>query len=449
MAPRVLLIAEAANPEWVSVPLEGWSHSRAIASITRAHTATHLRNREAFLRAGVGPDEFTPIDSDRVARPMWKLSQLLRGGSGKGWTAVTALSAITYPYFEFQVWSQFKDRLKGGEFDLVHRLTPLSPTVPSPLASRCRALGIPFVLGPLNGGVPWPRWFDGARRAEREWLSYVRGAYRVLPWSGSTRRCASAIIAGSRDTLAQFTPRERERCVYIPENGLDLSRFPEESLEREPGPLRVVFVGRLVPYKGADMLLEAASDLVRAGRATITVVGDGPMMPELKALAERLGLGDGVAFAGWVKHTELRAHLARAHVFGFPSIREFGGAVVLEAMAMGAVPVIVDYGGPSELIGPSSGIAVPIGPRAQIVDGVRRALERLAGAPEALGPMADAARRRARSQFSWEHKARQVLEVYRWVLGERAQKPDFGLPLPEQAEADAEREVSGSARGGP
>ena len=49
--PRALLIAEAANPEWVSIPLEGWSHSRAIARLCDAHLVTQVRNRDAILSA--------------------------------------------------------------------------------------------------------------------------------------------------------------------------------------------------------------------------------------------------------------------------------------------------------------------------------------------------------------------------------------------------------------
>ena len=101
---RVLLIAEQANPTFVSVPLEGWSLSRALAARAGldVHVVTQVRNRQAFLDAGLveadaswarGPVEngsgasggdFTAIDSEKVAAKMHKLSSALRGGQGQG-----------------------------------------------------------------------------------------------------------------------------------------------------------------------------------------------------------------------------------------------------------------------------------------------------------------------------------------------------------------------------
>jgi glycosyltransferase involved in cell wall biosynthesis len=185
-----------------------------------------------------------------------------------------------------------------------------------------------------------------------------------------------------------------------------------------------------VPYKGADMLLEAAAPLVRAGQVRVTLIGDGAERDNLRAQVAREGLGEGVHFAGWVKHEHLQEELVKHHVLGFPSIREFGGAVVVEAMALGLVPVVVDYGGPGESVSPATGFAVPMGSRERIVAGVREVLQRLVADPGVLRPMGERARQRVLRHFTWEAKARQVLEVYRWALGARG-KPDWGMPLPD------------------
>jgi glycosyltransferase involved in cell wall biosynthesis len=434
----VLLIAEAANPEWVSVPLLGWSNSRALARIADVHLVTQLRNRDAIVRAGLTEgSDFTSINSEALARPVHRLAGMLSGGKGKGWTFGTALSSITYPYFEHLVWREFGSRIRAGEFDLVHRLIPLSPTAPSLLASRCRRVGVPFVLGPLNGGLPWPRSFDKVRRQENEWLSYVRSFYKLLPGYHATRRHASAIIAGSGDVINQMPQKYRDKCVYVPENGIEIDRFPRKRTRQAVYPVRGVFIGRLVPYKGADMLLEAAAPLIRDGKLQLEIIGDGPQMPELQEIVRREGIGDGVSLLGWVDHKQLADHLVDSDLLTFPSIREFGGAVVLEAMTVGVVPVVVDYGGPGELATEETGYLVSLGDRAQIVERLRGVLAGIVADPSQIEPKSRAAMRRVEQSFTWERKAAQILEVYRWVLGQRPTKPDFSMPLRDEPDDHA------------
>jgi len=427
--PRVLLIADLCNPDWASVPLEGWSHSQALAALADTHLVTQIRNEENIRKAGLPADRFTALDTRRVEKPLEKVGRLLRGEGGMGQTTATALNSLQYYLFEALLWRRFGPAIRARQFDVVHRLTPLSPTTPSIIAGRCRRAGVPFVVGPLNGGLPWPEGFGAVRRREREWLSYIRDAYKWMPGYRSTRFEAAAVIAGSRDTRAQLPPGLEDRTVYIPENAIVPERFDKEpSQEAVTLPLRVAFVGRFVPYKGADMLIAAAAPLVREGKVVLDLIGDGVEMANLRAQVEREGLSQGVTFAGWVKHQVLKERLSQSHVFGFPSIREFGGAVVCEAMALGLVPVVVNYGGPGEIVSPATGFAVPMGRREEIVSRFRATLERLAADPSVLRPMAQKARARILQKFTWSAKAAQVLEVYRWVLGQR-DKPDFGMPL--------------------
>ena len=433
--PRVLLIAEGCNPDMTSVPLVGYSHCKAIREVADALVLTHWRNGPALKNAGwIEGKDFAIIDTEWAARSIWKISTFLRGGTGAGWTTLAALSIPLYYLFEHYIWQQFGARLAAGEFDIVHRMIPLSPTTPSLLAGKCREIGVPFVIGPLNGGLPWPKGFDGARRKEREWLSYVRAAYKLLPGYRSMRSNAAAILVASRDTLHQMPREYHDRCFYIPENAIDPVRFAQRPARppRQAGEkIQIVFLGRLVPYKGADMLIEAAAPLVKAGRAAVNIVGDGPQMPELKQLVDRLGVVDGVRLSGWVDHRQVQQYLAEADLFGFPSIREFGGAVVLEAMALGVVPIIVDYGGPAELVTEKTGFLLDLGTRAQIVERLRQMLAGLADDPAEIEAKRAPAERRARELFTWDNKAQQVMDVYRWVLGQSAAKPRFPMPLPD------------------
>ncbi|WP_108813421.1 glycosyltransferase family 4 protein [Loktanella sp. Alg231-35] len=420
---KVLVVAEAANPEWVSVPLVGWSLANALREVADIHIVTQIRNRDAFQRAGlVEGVDFTAIDSEAIAAPMYKAANVLRMGAGKGWTTLTAIDALTYPYFERLVWKKFGKDIRAGVYDIVHRVTPLSPTTASPLASKVARAGVPFMLGPLNGGVPWPQGFDSERRREREWLSYVRSAYKLNPQRRRTLRSSAAIIAGSRHTASELPEYVQDRVIWLPENAIDQTRFNLLSKQDISGPIKACFIGRLVPYKGPDMLLEAAAEPMRDGRLTLDMIGDGPMRTALEAQAKELGISEAVTFHGNLPHEDVQSVAAKANLLTFPSIREFGGGVVLEAMALGVVPMVIDYAGPGELVTDDVGFKVPIGSRAEIVAAFATKLGEILDDPSDLPAIAKAAHARVQDAFTWQAKARQVARVYHWVL-EGGDKP--------------------------
>lgn len=415
---KVLLIAEQANPEWVSVPLVGWSLAYAISKRVDAHIVTQIRNRDAFLRHGLREGiDFTAIDSERIERPMYALAGWLRGGNSLGWTTQTALSSVVYPYFERLVWKRFGEAIRRGEVDLVHRLTPLTPTAPSPLHRQCLTAGVPFILGPLNGGLPWPQGYADVRLKEKEWLSYVRSAYKLLPGVRSTIARASAVIAGSRHTQKELSELGRRQDVlYMPENGISESFLSTVAEPYDGGVLKVCFVGRLVPYKGPDILLEAMLPFLKAGRVHLCVVGDGPMMPDLQAFVAHHDISNAVTLHGWQAHESVKTILSQSHVLGFPSIREFGGGVVLEAMALGVVPIVVNYGGPGELVDAEVGYSIPMGNREAITLSVRSAVEELLSSAHRVNKLSARSVARVHERHTWDCKAEQIQSIYESVL---------------------------------
>ncbi|MCK8782442.1 glycosyltransferase [Rhizobium sp. NTR19] len=415
---RPLLIVEAANPEWTSVPLVGWNLARAISSRTNALIVTQARNRGAFLRAGLVPDrDFLIVDNERVAGALHRLSEFVRGGTNKGWTAVTALASLAYYSFEWEVWRLLRERLIDGEFDLVHRITPLSPTSQSWLAPRLKRLGIPFVLGPLNGGLPWPENFLEVRGKEKDRLSMVRGAFSLMPYYSATRRHAAALIAGSRFTMSEFPQECEDRAFLIPENAADPDRFPFQQRDFDGRNLSVAFVGRLVPYKGADMLIEAVARYMGPLKIDVLIIGDGPQREELERQVQARGLQGKVRFAGWVEQKDLAAAVSECQVLASSSVREFGGGAVLEAMCLGLVPIVADYGGPAELIDATSGIAVPFKDRETLIDGFAKAFETLERHPARIAALSAGAGARVRQKYTWNKKASEIVDIYAWVLG--------------------------------
>lgn len=436
---RILLIAEAANPEWPSVPLVGWSQAEALMKKYDCLLVTQVRNRDAIVRRGYREGiDFVAIDSEKVAKPIDKIGNILSGGSGKGWTTKMAVNYLAYSYFEKLVWKQFLGRIRAGEFTLVHRITPLSPTQPSFIARKCRREGIPFLLGPLNGGLPWPKEFSQERKQEKEWLSYIRSAYKLLPGYRSTRANAARIIIGSKATWNQLEKKYWPKAVYLPENGIDPERF---SLRRERTtgtPVRAIFVGRLVPYKGAGMLLDGFQKVLQSKSVFLDIVGDGPERERLERQAAELGISDSVHFHGWVDHQQVQNYLINSDLLAFPSIREFGGGVVLEAMALGVMPLIVDYGGPAELVDDSTGMKVKLGTRQEISRRLAETIELLLQQPELISEKGKRAREHVLENFTWDKKAEKIWGVYQSVRAEHRQArtiQDPAAPLGEEQNA--------------
>lgn len=423
--PSVLLIAEAANPEWVSVPLVGWSFAAALREVADVHLVTQIRNREAILRQGwVEGRDFTVIDTEALTRPLWRAVQTLRGGSNRAWALNTALSSLSYPYFERLLWQRFGKDIAGGAYDVVHRVTPLSLPVVSPVARKCAAAGVPFVLGPLNGGVPWPEGYEAERKREGESLSRLRSLYRLQPGRLPMYRASRAILAGSKATIAEIPQVARDRLIYLPENAIDPSRFNKRSLQNVSGPLKACFVGRMVPCKMPHLLIEAITPFLREGRLTLEMIGDGPLKAELEAQVAREGASQAVTFHGHVPHKRVQDIMVGCNLLTFPSIRDFGGGVVLEAMALGLVPVVVNYGGPAELVTDPTGYRVLIGPRETMTAAYRARIGSLLDDSSGLPGMGERARARVFDLFTWSAKARQVAEVYDWVSGRREERPE-------------------------
>lgn len=412
---RLLLIAESNNPEWTSVPLVSHNHASALAKLHHVTLVTHQINQPAIERHPVGYREVLFLKFPLIDRVLdWMFDHVFKGDFGS--QALTLVRIPFYIAFERRAWRTLKTRLAAREFDVVMRLTPVSPAVPSYLAGRLRRLGIPFVIGPINGGLPWPKGFEQASR-DREWLGRFRKLYRFLPYMRSTYRDASAILVGSSRTWDEQSSHAA-RVFFIPENGIHDAMVKPRASRPAHERLELIFVGRLVPLKACDLALEAAAPLILGGRANFTVVGDGRERVALEALVDRLGIGSGVRFTGELKHAQAMAEFERADVLVFPSVRDFGGGVVFEALAYGCVPVVADYGGPADIVTQDVGLKIALTDAARTRDDFTRALESLHADRARLAQMSAAGQVYAREQLSWTGKVRLTTQVLHWVSGQ-------------------------------
>lgn len=420
---RVLLMAEDCNPEWPSLPSVGFQMVRALAQIAQVTLATHVRNRHQ-LEGKLANMRVVYLDNEYVAKPLFALSKLLRGGTSANWSTAVAMAYPGALAFDREVIKHFKAELREGVFDVVHRLTPMSPALPSPMSSFSPT---PFVLGPLNGGLPWPSQYLAEKYREKEQLHTFRLAYKWMPYHRSTYRNAAAILASFEHTLADLPDSARARCFDYPEVGVDPQVFYSSGERPDNRRLTFICVGRLVPLKLLDVALRVFAGSEQLRRHKLVLVGDGMERHALETQARELGLQQVVEFTGWISADQVAERLRAADIFFFPSIRELGGGVVVEAMSCGCVPVVVDYGGPGGVVaGQSCGAAVPLGDKGELVKRFTNVLENYVRDRSLRLEHAAAAVRRAQAHFSWNAKASKLVEIYQWVLGQRSLRPRCG-----------------------
>jgi rhamnosyl/mannosyltransferase len=229
---------------------------------------------------------------------------------------------------------------------------------------------------------------------------------------------SSPALAEHASTLQPF----RDRLVVIP-FGIDASRWqPTTEIRARATEIRravgnrplVLFAGRMVPYKGVDVLLRALAGT----SAAAVLVGGGPSRQAWQTLAATLSLDGRVTFAGEVTHAELAALYHACDIFVLPSVTraEAFGYVQLEAMACGK-PVIstrLPTGVPWVNRNGETGLTVPPGD----VAGLRDAIEILGADRERRHQMGAAGRARVASEFSLVKMRAAVAALYRDLLNE-------------------------------
>jgi glycosyltransferase involved in cell wall biosynthesis len=137
-----------------------------------------------------------------------------------------------------------------------------------------------------------------------------------------------------------------------------------------------------------------------------------------------MGLEAVVKFSGFMSQEECARRLDAADVLLLPSLFEAGGAVVLEAMAMGLPVIATGWGGPLDYLDDSCGVLVPPNSRENLVAGFASAIATMADSLTLRQRLGDAGYERARLYFDWEKKIDRILELY-----ELARKSFEGVSL--------------------
>ena len=401
MRPRVVMLAPYADGEDVGESWSSYQWIRAAAgfcdlTVLTSHRAGHRPLQEQL------PDVRVVAWNDvRLPQRFERFHSMLKPG---------------YPLFYLHARRWLKRSLRAGEsWDLLHQVAPIAPRYPSPAAR----LGVPWILGPLAGGLPDPRGFEAELRGGpafvrlRE-LDRWRLAHDQL--LRATFSDASLILGAApyiREILADI---EVARFAVEPETGILELPQNEREAGQSGGALRLLAVARLVRAKGLVYALRALSQLPRHLEWSLDVLGQGEERAAYEALARRLGLEGRVHFRGQVPRADVGGFYRRADVLLFPSLREPSGNAVYEAMSHGLPVIACDSGGPGYVVDESSGIRVPLHGPESLVHNLADAIRLLVVDREHARELGRGARRRIARLARWKDKASRLRSLYTDVV---------------------------------
>jgi glycosyltransferase involved in cell wall biosynthesis len=415
VSPRIALLAAACHPDLGSEPGTGWSWVRGLAArgqdielFTREDPESNRRTLEVFAETcGPGALRLHPVPSHSRLPPLdWLVPVPMRGE----WRTLQR-------YFG---WLSAVDRLaRAGALstsDVVHHVTLGSLNTGSTLAE----LPQPVLFGPVGGGQRCPAELRSLLGASRygELLRDTGWAARrrVSPRFRHTMRRADVVFVTNKDTGRLATRHGARRVELMMADGVWVDTLPPAPPARDLAAPVLLWVGSLRPRKAPGLAVRAFRHVVdEFPGASLRMLGDGPLRPELERLRSELGLTDRVELAGRVPHAEVLATYAQATLLLFTSVRDSLGGQAVDAWASALPTVSFAHQGIADFAPPGGSVLVPVCAAAAAPRRFAAAVSMALRDPAAYARMSAAALQHAR-RHTLDARVARAVEVYAELL---------------------------------
>lgn len=403
---KILIVCEHASDAYGGEAILPLNYFRYLAKtehqvflITHARVAATLSQRNDIQQ-----DHVFYMSDTFAHKFLNKLSKKLPPRLG-----VISVGFLVHLLTQFYQRKLAKKIIREKQIDLVHEPAPVSATLPSAMF----ALGVPVIIGPMNGGMSFPPAFQYmAGWTERILYKVIRSVSSIYNLIIPGKFLASVLLVANQRTRLALPKLRMGKVITLVENGV-FSCLNMPKAISQPPVIHVLYVGRLIDLKMVDIAIEAVARCT--GNIELTVIGDGPLRKSLESYAQTHGLGK-VKLLGAVPHDQVNQYYDNADIFVLPSVRECGGAVVLEAMSRGIPVIAVNWGGPADYVTAETGFLIEPKSREYLVDKFVETISLLASQPELRYQIGQAAIARIKQHFLWDKKVEKMIEIYQQII---------------------------------
>ncbi|MFW2383121.1 MAG: glycosyltransferase [Acidimicrobiales bacterium] len=330
------------------------------------------------------------------------------------------LPVVIYTALDYQGWQ--RRALKAARahhstepFDLVHHLSWASIHHGTQLVK----IDAPFVLGPVGGGTTsdpgYSACFSTSWRYEQIRNRLVK-AVSFNPVSRSLVRNADLILASNPETQSVLASMGAPDVQIMLDDGVDPGELRTEPVAQSTnGPLRVLWMSRIMERKALGMALDAVRTAAEHADIRMTLMGDGEHRHVVADVIEEMIESGTLIDHGWSDQDAIDDAFASHDVLLFNSVRDNGSAPLHSASAHGMPAIVINHQGPGTITSPEWAVQVPATNTAQSTDDIAKALIELAGDRDRRVAMGVASLQ-AGANNTWPARAQAMVHHYRSLL---------------------------------
>ena len=350
---KILLSAYACEPNKGSEPEVGWQWALSLSKLGHEiYVITRMNNKkniEKYKKKNKLKIKFLYYDLPKI---------LINTFSRKG--KDNPLSFIYFFLWQIGIYFVAKKLTKKIKLDYIHHVTFVSLRYPSFLCF----INVPFIFGPVAGGDRIPnqlrkhllfknRLFESFRDFINHLIKYSPIHYLLF------KKCKKIIC--NSDATKNLVPNQfhskTKKLLGISFNN-NKKNMIKQKLRKK---ISFCFVGRIEQLKGIDIAIDTFKKIsCNIDNAELIIIGSGKHIEEIKNKIKNLRLEKKIKLINQISRNKLIQKFSSINFLIFPSLRDSGGMVILEAMSKGTVPIVLDIGGPGIIVNKKNGIKVKV-----------------------------------------------------------------------------------------